>query len=119
MRLTDRLEQDGSFLFRWRGVLPLVPVLLALPALPRTVAIEQAIGDGPDHLFAHGCMTVSPIGLLLRCATVGFVAAGTSGRSTRRQGARTLVISLPAFLVLRLLKKRTRLLDEPGRSQAP
>ena len=90
MRLIERLEQDGSFLFRWRGVLPLLLVPLALAALEDTTAIERRIGDSLDHLWAYGCMAVSFTGLAVRCATVGFVPAGTSGRNARSQRATTL-----------------------------
>ena len=34
MRLSERLEQEGTFLFRWRGVLPLLLIPLVRLALP-------------------------------------------------------------------------------------
>jgi protein-S-isoprenylcysteine O-methyltransferase Ste14 len=84
------LEQEGGFLFRWRGVLPLLLIPLVLPALPDSEAVERLLGDRPDHLWAYGCMALSFAGLAIRCATVGFAPAGTSGRNARRQRASML-----------------------------
>ncbi len=90
MRLRERLEQEGGFLFRWRGVLPLLLIPLVLPALPDSEAVERGLGHHLDHLFAYGCMALSFAGLAIRCATVGFAPAGTSGRNARSQRASTL-----------------------------
>lgn len=72
MRLIERLEQHGSFLFRWRGVLPLLLIPFVLTALPRTVAIEHALG-------AYGCMAISLTGLLVPVRDRRVRAAGNLG----------------------------------------
>ena len=90
MRLRERLEREGAFLFRWRGVLPLLLIPLVLLALPDGAGVERLLGDRLDHVWAYGCMALSFAGLALRCATVGFAPAGTSGRNSRRQRAAVL-----------------------------
>ena len=87
MRLTRRIESDGRFLFRWRSVVPLALVPAMALALPESARIEQAMGDGVNHAISFACLAISLAGLAVRWLTVGFVPAGTSGRSTRDQRA--------------------------------
>ena len=90
MRLNERLEQEGGFLFRWRGVLPLLLIPVVLAALAEGAAVERLLGEGLDDLWTYGCIILSLTGYALRCATVGFAPAGTSGRNARSQRASAL-----------------------------
>lgn len=90
MKLNDRLGHEGAFLFRWRSYLPLLLLVFAFPALFEAMRIEQILGQQIRHGWVYFCMTVSYAGQLLRCLTVGFVPAGTSGRGTRTQSADAL-----------------------------
>ena len=90
MKLRDRLGHDGAFLFRWRSYLPLLFLAFAFPAFFKTVQMEALIGESFAHAWVYFCMAVSYGGLLVRCLTIGFVPAGTSGRGTRRQQAEVL-----------------------------
>ena len=83
MTLESEFEKQGSWLFRYRDRIPyiLLPVLL--------VALREGgffVRHGLEHLevfWEMSCVAVSLLGLAVRCATVGCVSAGTSGRNTR------------------------------------
>lgn len=90
MRLTEHLEREGDFLFRWRSFLPLALVPAALPALYADVGFDLLWGPTSDHAWVYLCMMFSLSGLVIRWVTVGFVPAGTSGRNTRAQRADAL-----------------------------
>lgn len=90
MRLNERLAREGEFLFRWRSYLPLLVLLLAIPVLRISAELDASLDETLEDLWTYGCMMVSVFGLVLRCMTVGFVPAGTSGRNTRGQVAQTL-----------------------------
>lgn len=90
MRMDRRLVEDGRFLFRWRSLLPLLILPLAVPVLRISAEVETWLGGAVEDVWSYGCMLLSMLGLGLRCMTVGFVPAGTSGRNTRRQVAEQL-----------------------------
>ncbi|MBX6368265.1 MAG: lipid A phosphate methyltransferase [Rhodospirillales bacterium] len=90
MRLIERLEREGAFLFRWRSFLPLVVVPAAVPALYEAARFEAVWGPTAHHAWVYACMALSFVGLGIRWMTVGFVPAGTSGRRTRSQQAEVL-----------------------------
>ncbi len=90
MRIERRLVEDGRFLFRWRSLLPLLMLPLAVPVLRIGAELDTWLGDGLEDAWGYACMLLSVLGLGLRGMTVGFVPAGTSGRNTRRQVAEQL-----------------------------
>jgi protein-S-isoprenylcysteine O-methyltransferase Ste14 len=87
----DRMSHSGAWLFRWRSYLPLVFLALLL------LTMEHFEYWGDSHLldlrWEAVCIAVSMAGLALRAYTVGPAAAGTSGRVTRAQEARTLNVT--------------------------
>ena len=90
MKLKDRFGRDGAFLFRWRSYLPLAFLTFAIPAFFQTVQTEDVMGEELSHAWVFFCMAISYTGLLVRCLTIGFIPAGTSGRGTKRQKAEVL-----------------------------
>ncbi|TIP29982.1 MAG: lipid A phosphate methyltransferase [Mesorhizobium sp.] len=90
MKLIDRFGRDGAFLFRWRSYLPLLLLGFAIPALFQTVQVEQYMGAALAHAWVYFCIAVSYLGLLVRCFSIGFIPAGTSGRGTKRLRADVL-----------------------------
>lgn len=90
MKLNERLGHEGAFLFRWRSYLPLLFLILAFPALFEAARMERLLGEHISHGWIYFCMIVSYAGQLIRCLTVGFVPAGTSGRGTKSQSAQVL-----------------------------
>ncbi len=88
MALRQELEKQGQWLFRWRGHLPILFIALLLVALRN---YHWPFASHHIHeLWARACLGVSLFGLAIRCATVGFTPAGTSGRNTKEQVASDL-----------------------------
>lgn len=86
--LADEFERAGNWLFRWRSYLPLVLVVLAIPAA-RDTALKGGAYPG-DPAWRVVSLGLAFLGLAVRILTVGFVPAGTSGRNTLKQVAATL-----------------------------
>lgn len=87
MTLQDHFESTGNWLFRRRGVLPLLLfplffIALLDPRYPGTAA-RVDLWDGL-------CLLLSLAGFGLRVVTVGFAAPGTSGRNRGAQVAASL-----------------------------
>ncbi len=86
MALREEFEKQGNVLFRWRSYIPLILILVILPAFKEYVNLDHTY----DDLWEIGVFVVALIGELLRILTVGFVPRGTSGRVTRNQVAERL-----------------------------
>lgn len=80
MALRDELENAGTWLFRWRSYLPLLLVPIVMLGL-RGFSYPNG-SHTLDVAWEMFCLGVGLFGLALRCATVGFVPHGTSGRNT-------------------------------------
>jgi protein-S-isoprenylcysteine O-methyltransferase Ste14 len=89
--LKEEFKQTGNWLFRWRSYLPLLLLVLALPAL-----YESASRPG-YHSFHTAwevlALALAFTGLAVRILTVGYVPAGTSGRNTLKQVASSLNVT--------------------------
>lgn len=88
MGLKTELENQGAWLFRWRGYLPLLggPVVLAAFASARWPFGSQRLHEYWDL----SCFAVSLLGLAIRIHVVGHAPSGTSGRNTTQQQASSL-----------------------------
>ncbi len=86
--ITQRMTDEGNWIFRYRGVLPL---LLVFPAA-WSMADFRYLGESHElqHIWSWGCVAISILGYILRITTVGFVPRGTSGRNTLAQRADSL-----------------------------
>ncbi|HTW75733.1 MAG TPA: isoprenylcysteine carboxylmethyltransferase family protein [Steroidobacteraceae bacterium] len=100
MRITDRITADGRRLFQLRGVMPLVLVVPLGFALEQMAHFELYWGKHVEDLWLAGCVCLSALGLLVRCVTVAYAPAGTSGRSRGAPGAATLA-TLGMYSVVR------------------
>lgn len=83
MALTDEFESQGKWLFRWRSYLPLlmiVPFAFALRDY-RWPFDRYAVYS----MWSQFCFGVSVAGFIIRCLTIGYAPAGTSGRNTATQ----------------------------------
>ena len=87
MRLQDMLSRQGTWLFRWRGLLPVIMIPLALLAL-------QDLRHNPlpqrENLWDPLCVLLGFTGLIMRGAIVGYAPRGASSRKTRRPEGETL-----------------------------
>lgn len=84
MALQEEFEQQGNWLFRYRGILPII-VLFAGSVVyiytelhPETFFLEETPYEFYYELF---CLIISLSGLFIRAYTVGHTPANTSGRN--------------------------------------
>ncbi len=93
MALQEEMEKQGIWLFKYRGTIPLIilvigAVLLVLKEFqPETYFIQESSLVVYFEMF---CLFVSLIGLGIRVYTVGHTPVNTSGRNTEKQVADTL-----------------------------
>jgi protein-S-isoprenylcysteine O-methyltransferase Ste14 len=78
MPLVEDMERKGAWLFRWRGILP---VLL----IPGSLLVAYGDDMSPafnDPRWVAICVGVGVLGQIIRALTIGYVPKGTSGRNT-------------------------------------
>ncbi len=90
MALREEFQRQGSWLFRWRSYFPLVFLPILIVALKDSDFLERIFGDMIEGIWEISCLTISFIGLFIRCLTIGYVPKGTSGRNTKQQKADVL-----------------------------
>jgi protein-S-isoprenylcysteine O-methyltransferase Ste14 len=90
MPLNEQFRAQGSFLFRWRGLLPLLLLPFALLAIAESGYFVEWVGEPIEEAWELFCLGISMLGLGLRAVTVGCAAPGTSGRNARAQRAESL-----------------------------
>jgi protein-S-isoprenylcysteine O-methyltransferase Ste14 len=86
MPLQQELEQQGNFLFRHRGNLPLIVIVAGIPVAYFTGKNSAADGSAINW-YEIVCLLISLIGLMMRVFIVGFTPRGTSGRNVASQVA--------------------------------
>ena len=90
MALTDQMESQGNWLFKYRGILPFIIFLIGIflflrnEANPRNWIVEETM------IYDTGCLFISILGFIIRVYTVGYTPANTSGRNTEQQVADVL-----------------------------
>jgi protein-S-isoprenylcysteine O-methyltransferase Ste14 len=88
MLLSDYLRRMGGWLFRRRSF---NLILAAIPLFLERDRFRYIRGSHKlDLVFELACLLLAMAGLALRAATVGFIAAGTSGRNTKSHKASEL-----------------------------
>jgi len=93
MALQEEFEKKGLWLFRYRGILPVIILFIGLAIYlmtklhPGTYFLEGT--DGETYYF-YSCLAVSLFGLVIRVYTVGYTPDNTSGRNVKEQVADTL-----------------------------
>ncbi len=93
MLLKDQMEKQGVWLFRFRGVLPLVILVFGAGMYVWTeLHPERYLLEGThwEVWYDMFCLAVSLLGLVVRIVTVGHTPARTSGRNTKEQVADSL-----------------------------
>ncbi|MDQ3534173.1 MAG: DUF1295 domain-containing protein [Bacteroidota bacterium] len=87
MALQEELEVQGNFCFKYRGLLPIIILLLGLG-----IFIYKKLNFHDHHIFSEEEYTffsliISLIGFFIRIYTVGHSPENTSGRNTQTQVA--------------------------------
>jgi len=93
MALIEQMESQGTWLFKYRGILPLIIFIIgALIFLRNESDPSFWIVEGTSYeiIYELGCLMVSLLGFAIRIYTVGYSADNTSGRNTERQVADVL-----------------------------
>ena len=88
MRMNQEMQSQGKWLFRWRSYLPLLFVVLLMPALG---SYRYPFGSHTaDLIWEAICLAIGLCGLAIRCLVIGYAPQNTSGRNTKNQIADTL-----------------------------
>ena len=84
--MLKKMETQGRWLFRYRGILPVIFLLfgayfyLYTELHPESFFLEET----PYEIYYEiGCLLISLLGFAVRVFTVGCTPAGTSGRNTK------------------------------------
>lgn len=88
MALIHSFEKDGNFLFRYRGQIPVVLFITAVPVIIFTD--NSFITDGLYTALVIASIAISFLGLVVRSVAIGTTPKGTSGRNTKEQVAESL-----------------------------
>lgn len=81
MSLVNSWEEQGNFLFKYRGQFPVLLFLLAVPFL----FLTDMVNETDKIIWNSVSVFVSIIGFLIRFYTIGTTPKGTSGRNTKQQ----------------------------------
>ena len=88
MRMNQEMQSQGQWLFRWRSYLPILFVVLFLPAF---ASHRYPFGSHfADLVLEAFCLFLGLFGLVIRCLVIGYAPKDTSGRNTKGQLAETL-----------------------------
>ena len=93
MKIYERIEKTGNWLFRQRSYFPLLILPFLLLALKDSEYIERHFGNFVQTIWEILCITISFLGLIVRILTIGWIAEGTSGRNTKGQLAECLNVN--------------------------
>ncbi len=88
MALIHSFENSGNILFRYRGQIPVILFLLAVPVIYFTDYYR--LSKNTQLVFTCISVTLSFAGFWIRAISIGTTPKGTSGRNTKSQVAETL-----------------------------
>lgn len=90
MILKDEMEKQGNWLFKFRGILPIIILVFCGYKYIQTVLHPEIYlfgGTSYEIYYEIICLIVSIIGLIIRVITVGHTPKNTSGRNVDGQVA--------------------------------
>jgi protein-S-isoprenylcysteine O-methyltransferase Ste14 len=93
MALQEEFDRQGQWLFRYRGTIPLVILVIGLGIFlnSKLNPASSILGNGfPKKYYEYICLAVSLLGLIVRIYTVGYTPKNTSGRNVKQQVADSL-----------------------------
>jgi len=90
MPLKEELEEQGIYLFKYRGILPIFILALGLGLYAYTIIINDKFITADESYYIYLCLLISLIGQVIRVYTVGYTPENTSGRNTEEQVADSL-----------------------------
>ena len=85
MALQEELEQQGNTLFRYRGFLPVIILIIGFSIYCYKEANAQNDAVIASNVHEYICFFISLAGLLIRIYIIGHTPKNTSGRNTKEQ----------------------------------
>ncbi len=82
MALIHSFEKSGNWLFKFRGEIPVLLFLVAIPVLYFTQS--EGLSHANRQLITIIAIAISTIGFLIRAISIGTTPKGTSGRNTKQ-----------------------------------
>ena len=84
MALQEEFEEQGIWLFRYRGVLPLILLASGLLMLVWNTIHPGFLNESEplSSTWPYVCFAIGVFGMVIRAYTVGHTPANTSGRNT-------------------------------------
>jgi protein-S-isoprenylcysteine O-methyltransferase Ste14 len=89
MALVHSFEKSGNVLFRYRGQIPVILFIAAIPVV-RYSGFGFVSSEKAYWISLITCILVSVLGFIVRAYTIGTTPRGTSGRNTKEQVAEVL-----------------------------
>jgi protein-S-isoprenylcysteine O-methyltransferase Ste14 len=84
--LKKELKTQGDFLFRYRGQLPLIILVVGVVVfIGQKLQFAASGASFPPTYYMVVCLSISLLGQLIRIYTVGYTPANTSGRNIAKQ----------------------------------
>jgi len=93
MAITNQMQSQGTWLFKYRGILPLIIFVIGAALFLKNESSPEnwILKEELEHiLYELSCLIVSFIGFFIRVYTVGYSRPNTSGRNTEHQVADVL-----------------------------
>src|SRR5690554_1831192 len=90
MALIHSLEKSGNTLFKYRGQIPIILFLLAIPVVYFTDYGWMELNDSYYCILLAFAATLSVLGQVIRAIAIGTASKNTSGRNTKEQVAEAL-----------------------------
>lgn len=90
MALVDSFEKNGNILFKYRGQIPVVLFLLAIPFIYFTDVTCVFNNDRLFYILTGVAVAMSILGQVIRAIAIGTSNKYTSGRNTQEQVAEAL-----------------------------
>ncbi len=90
MALVHSLEKNGNTLFRYRGQIPVILFLLAIPAIYFTDTTCLTMNEAWFYALTGAAAAISLSGQIIRAIAIGTSNKNTSGRNTQEQVAEAL-----------------------------
>ena len=93
MALKEEFEKQGNWLFRYRGILPMIILLAGMILYLRTKLFPETFfleGTSLEFYYEYFCFAISLLGLFIRIYTMGRTPKNTSGGNVKKQVASKL-----------------------------
>ena len=87
MSFEQSLEEQGNFLFKYRGQFPVILFLIAIPF----VKFPSSYFD--NNLFIFLSIIFFVLGYIIRFYTIATTPKNTSGRNTKKQCYKAILVS--------------------------